>query len=140
VAFHDRPLGGAQLSRLQQDAVRYAYLPDVVHLARDPDPLAASAIQTCATCQDGAVVAHPMDVLGCVIVAELGGDREPPDGLLLRLASLRLAFNKPPDRVPQLRRSFLNALLEMPVGNRKCPLETPCLQEVVHAQYHIGSI
>ena len=66
------PLLVREPAGLEQDPVGDADLADVVHRARDPDQLDAFGLDPCEPGEQGAVEAHPDDVLARLLAAELG--------------------------------------------------------------------
>jgi hypothetical protein len=102
VPLHHPALGVGQRARLEQDAVGDRDLADVVEAAGEPDQLAALVVELEPQGEQLAVAAHALRVAPCLRVSELGGEREPPDGLRLAELERELGPAKPRDRVEQL--------------------------------------
>jgi len=112
VRLHHQPLLVAERSRLEQDPVGDADLADVVHRARDPDQLGMLGVDAGQACEQGAVEAHPDDVLTGFVIAELGRPREPANRLFVQPPRLALRRLEPRDRVAQRRGALEHRLLE----------------------------
>ena len=112
VRLHHFALLGGEVARLQQDPVGDPDLADVVHRARDPDQLGPLAVEAGEAREQGAVEAHPDDVLAGLLVAELRGPREPADRLLAQAAKLGVGALELRDRLAECRRPRQHGLLE----------------------------
>jgi hypothetical protein len=89
-----------------------ADLADVVERARHADQFAALGTQAHPVCHQRAVMAHPLDVPRALVVAELGGERQPLDRLILKRAHLALRLLELRDVVPHLAGPRSDHLLE----------------------------
>ena len=112
VRLHDQTLFVGQSSGLQENPVRDPDLADVVHRAGDSDQLHALRLDSGEPRQQGAVEAHPNDVLTGLLAAELGRRREPPDRLLPQSSQLPLGALEPRDRLAQARGALEHGVLE----------------------------
>ena len=112
VPLHHRALVVGQPAGLEQDPVRDPDLADVVHRARDPDHLRAVLVDPRQPREQGAVEAHPDDVLARLLVAELGRPREAADRLLAQPPELGVGGLELLDRLAQGGRPLEHRLLQ----------------------------
>ena len=112
VRLHHLALVVGEPAGLQHDPVGNADLADIVHRAGNPDVLGPLGVETGEPGEQGAVEAHAHDVLACLLVAELGGPREPADRLLAEAAQLDVGRLELGNRVAERRCALEHRLLE----------------------------
>ena len=131
VRLHHSALVVGEAARLEQDPIRDPDLADVVHRARDPDQLGPLGVEAGEAREQRAVEAHPDDVLARLLVAELGGPREPANRLLAQAAQLGVGALELGDRLAQRCRPREHGLLEHLAVVAVLDLERAAAQRVV---------
>ncbi|KAF5043330.1 hypothetical protein DSECCO2_503340 [anaerobic digester metagenome] len=92
VAFHDDPLFGVKLARLEQNAVGDADFPEVVHGAGQVEKFDMILRQAAFASQQGRVLLNPANVHPGFLVPELGGEAQPEDCFVLHFIDFILFF------------------------------------------------
>ncbi len=137
VCLDDPVLVGGQPSGLVQDGVGDADLADVVHLGREPQQRALFLVLAGAVGEDGAGAAHSLDMARGLVVAELGGQRQAVDGLLLGGAQIVLGALEAVDGLSQLGCALVDPPLEGLAVQAQLHVQGAGVEQVGHAGEHL---